>query len=112
MKTQAFKCSVSKNNKKKEKNITLEGDLSLKNIKQIKSKLQKETNTKDKLNIYIKNTENIDITIIQLLISITNEHKNITIDSDIPDAVKAVYFPLRYLIFCQRIKQYGNFPVL
>ncbi|MBN2520128.1 MAG: STAS domain-containing protein [Bacteroidales bacterium] len=84
MKTTTYKLSISKNKKNnKEGIITLEGDLSLKNIKEIKEKIQKGILKFDQLEIHIKNVENIDVTLIQLLISVNQTKKlskvNITI---------------------------------
>ncbi len=84
MKTTTYKISILKNKKNNKTGIiTLEGDLSLKNIKVIKEKIHQGIGKFDQLEIHIKNVDNIDVTLIQLLISVNQTKKlrkvNITV---------------------------------
>jgi len=91
MNTRTFKLTVTKNKKNPaEAKLNIEGDLTLKNIKEIKDKLIANTKAYKNLNIQVKKVDNLDITFIQLIISIKKSFHKVLINTEIPDHAKGI----------------------
>ncbi|MFC2138453.1 STAS domain-containing protein [Bacteroidota bacterium] len=91
MNTKTFKLTVTKNRKNpSEGKISIEGDLTLKNIKEIKEKLLNSTKTYKSLNIQVKKVDNLDITFIQLLIAVKKSFKAVSINTEIPEHAEGI----------------------
>jgi ABC-type transporter Mla MlaB component len=69
--------------------IVLKGDLSIRNAVNIKKKIRATKLTKENVKIQIIDVDNVDLTFIQLLISLKNSlielGKNVEISSELPE---------------------------
>ncbi len=91
MNTKTYKLTVTKNKKNPDEgNISIEGDLTIRNIKEIKDTLVTSTKPYKSLSIRIKKVENLDITFVQLLIAIKKSFKTVTINTEIPQHVQGI----------------------
>ena len=91
MNSKTFKLTVTKNRKDPAKGkLTFEGDLTLKNIKEIKDKLFESTKAYKALNIQVKKVDNLDITFIQLLIAVKKSFSKVTINTEIPKHAEGI----------------------
>lgn len=67
MKTVTFKAKVSHNKKDNSTNLVLEGDLSLKNAREIRKTIQSLKPDSDTIELEIRDVEKLDITTIQTI---------------------------------------------
>jgi len=91
MEKSTFKLIVAKSKKDKNRlSIELEGDLSLKNSKEIKNKILAAVENYENLNIKINQVKNLDISLIQILTAIKKEKKEVTFLFDMPEHTKSL----------------------
>ena len=93
MKTVTFKAKVSQNKKDNSNNVLLEGDLSLKNARDIRKTILSLKPNSDTIELEIRNVEKLDITTIQTINAyrkfLAGEGKTIQIRVDlIPETIK------------------------
>ena len=89
METKTFQLKL-RNKNKHSCNILLEGDLSYKNIKNIRNELYAAISDCNNLNIDFQNINGFDLTIIQLIQSLKRSEKKLTLTGNLPLQINEV----------------------
>ncbi|MCP4311681.1 MAG: hypothetical protein GY790_10495 [Bacteroidetes bacterium] len=90
----SFHNTIKRDKKTGIQTIVLGGDLSIRNAVAIQKKLNAVKYTGDVISIQLKNVENLDITIVQMVYSLTNtlagQDKIFEINSELPEDLEKV----------------------
>lgn len=89
MSTNTFKATFTEDKNNSGSGIlSMEGDLTIRNIKKIHEYVLKSSKNYKQISIDIKNVAHLDLTIIQLITSLRKTYKTDSISCDLPATIK------------------------